>query len=152
MHTVTSFLPVLALLVIGYANDRWNKRPAARARWAALSLRDKITRTVRLARIAVVVQAGYLILFTALWQAGILSLGGWLTGTAVSGFYLAVDLYLLHCALAARRAYGNLGPLAYLVEIRHAFGGTAPRPSDRSENGVVDRLAASMPEIFGGTS
>ena len=134
MHTVTQFVPLAIMLTLGWAENRWNKRPAVRARWAALNLRDKITRSVRLLRIAIAVQIGWLALFAGLRMSGLLSSGGWLAGTITAGIILATDLYLLRNTLAARRAYDGLGPLAYLAEVQHAFGRTAPAGSDRSES------------------
>lgn len=180
MHTVTSFIPLAVMLALAYGLDRWDKRPAVKARLAAklaaMSLRQKITRQFRLISIAVSVQAGYLAAFAGLRLSGHLAFSGWLAGTIVSGFYLAVYLYLLRHALAARRAYGRLGPLTYLVKIRHAFNhswkfaqepdvtahnlamlaGSRPAPgSDRSEGtahdpqpGTVAHLAQAMPEIW----
>ena len=141
MHTVTQFAPLAIMLVIGWAENRWSKRPAVRARWTALSLRDKIAHTIRLLRIAIAVQAGWLVLFAGLRMSGLLSSGSWLAGTITAGVVLATDLYLLWNALAARRAYNGLGPLAYLAEVRHAFGKTEPAGSDRSEDGVINGLA-----------
>jgi hypothetical protein len=123
MHTVTAFLPALITIAIMETLDRWSKRPSARARYAALSLRDKIARNIRELRFAIVFQAAYLVTSTSLYLAGSLSLAGWLTGLGAAIFYLALHLYLLRNTLAARRAYDNLGPLAYLAEVRHAFGG-----------------------------
>jgi len=197
VHTVTSFAPLAVMIALAWVNDRWNKRPAVRTRWAALGLRDKITRAIRLLRIAIAVQACWLALFAGLRMSGLLSSSGWLAGTITAGTWLAVDLYLLRNALTARRAYDGLGPLAYLAEVQHAFGKTAPAGSDQSEDGVVngwawhtrpgepceacrlqrvhydtcdcghcppavprgtvlhvslaDRLAATMPEVFGRT-
>jgi len=134
MHTVTQFAPLAVMLALGWAADHWNKRPAVRARWTALSLHDKIARTIRILRAAVAVQAGWLALFAGLRMSGLLSSGGWLAGTITAGIILATDLYLLRNTLAARRAYDGLGPLAYLAEVQHAFGRTAPAGSDRSES------------------
>lgn len=73
-----------------------------------------------------------------------------------SGFCLAVDLLLLRKALAARRAYDSLGPLAYLAELRHAFGPlvtASPEPGlPAAGHGTAARLAESMPEVFGSQS
>jgi hypothetical protein len=38
------------------------------------------------------------------------------------GFGVVMNLHYLRQALDARRAYRSLGPLAYLAEVRHAFG------------------------------
>jgi hypothetical protein len=122
MHTVISFLYWPAILLALYDIDRWNLRPSARARWASLNLHDKIATQIRRLRAASALQTGFLVTFASLYAAGILSFGGWLAGTIASGIYLAADLYLLHHALAARRAYNALGPLTYLAEIKHAFG------------------------------
>lgn len=122
MHTVIQFLYWPAILLVLYGIDRWNMRPAARARWAALSLRGKIARQIRRLRTASTLQAGLLAAFAGLYAADNLSFGGWLPGTIASGLYLVIDLYLLRHALAARRAYDALGPLTYLAEVRHAFG------------------------------
>jgi ABC-type iron transport system FetAB permease component len=121
MHYVTGMLLPAAILALGWAGDRWNTRPAAKARWAALSLREKIARTVRARQLSAGIQAALVALWFALRAAGILSTPGLITGAIVSGFYLAADLYTLRQALAARRAYDGLGPMAYLAEVQHAF-------------------------------
>lgn len=122
MHTAISFIPLAIWFVLGHVIDRRAKRPAARARFAALSLRGKIASQVRLARIASAYQAGVLALCGGLAMAGVLSFGGWLAVTAACGLVLAVNLHQLRNTLTARRAYDDLGPLAYLAEVRHAFG------------------------------
>lgn len=139
MHTVISFLPALITIAIMETLDRWSKRPSARARYAALSLRDKIARNIHELRLAIVFQAAYLVTSTSLYLTGNLSLAGWLTGLGAAIFYLTLHLYLLRNTLAARRAYDALGPLAYLTEIKHAFGSAAG--SDQSEDGVVNGWA-----------
>ena len=145
MHLVLAMLPLAAYLAANWAETRWNSRPAVRARWARLSRRDKITRSVRRLRIASAVHVTLLALWVVLWLAGAISGTGMIFGAMSSGISLATALYLLHHALATRRAYGRLGPRTYLAEVQHAFGGI---PTGQNVP-LTDRLAASMPEVFG---
>ena len=135
MNTILQFTPFAIMLMTGYAADKWGERPSVRARVAALSLRAKIARCVRISRYAIAYQAGWLILLAGLRMSGLLSFSGWLAGTILAGIILAVDLYLLRNYLAARRAYDDLDPLTYLAEIQHAFGPVtaASAGSDQSE-------------------
>jgi hypothetical protein len=149
MHTVISLLPFAGYLALEWTVDRWNKRPAVRAKWAEWAtthnLHDKIARMIRIRSIAVAIQVGLIALWLSLWQAGILSTGGLIAGTIVSGFYLTVNLYLLRCTLAARRAYNDLGPLAYVAEVRHAFGPTQPAQTPDATAHNLHMLSGTRP-------
>jgi hypothetical protein len=118
---LTSAGYLAAILVIYTVADRWFSRPAARARWRKLSLRDKIGRAIRARAIAVGLGAGYLAGFT-IWHRHGLPVIPWLTFMTWAGVNMTVNAWYLSRAIGARREYRRLGWLTYLVEARHAFG------------------------------
>jgi hypothetical protein len=127
MHTLINFLPLAVMLALTLAEYRWSKRPSVRAKWAALSLREKIARTIRIRQNTAAFQAGWLAMNTGLYLAGWQTFSGWLAVTIVIVVNMPCNLWLLRNALITRRAYDKLGPLAYLAEIRHTFGtGSTP--------------------------
>ena len=137
MHIITTIgwfaASFAGYLAVGYAGDRWAKRPAARQRWAQLSLRAKINSRVRGFALACVIMAGILA-GNAVWHYyGHLPASHWLTFSILPAFYLALDAWLLHKTLRLRRAYRRLGWMTYLVEARHAFGQmTVPAQDNRA--------------------
>lgn len=122
MHTVLSYAPLAAILLAGFVSNRWARRPSARARWAALSLRDKIARQITALQRAAVLDSGYLVVLSILRLTGLISPGGWLAGTIFVSINMAILAWLLHAALAAREAYNSLGPWTYIAEMRNTFG------------------------------
>ena len=123
IHSILSIiLPVGILLALGQASASYARRPAVRARVATLGLGETITRNVRIARLSVAVQTGFITAYLGLYLTGVLTPAGWLTGEALAIVILTVNVFVLAHWLRLKRAYSKLGPLAYLAEIRHAFG------------------------------
>ncbi len=93
-----------------------------RIRKTPASLRAGITRNLRDWSGLASLQAAYITLFTSLHAAGLLRLSAMLAGVIVSGLYLAIDLYMITWGLRMRREYDANPAIAYLAEIRNAFG------------------------------
>lgn len=114
---------VIPLAVFGVAwavSYAVTKRLAKRPRPA--SLRAAIVRNARMWLALAGVQVAYIALWTSLYAAGLMPRTSMIIGTAVSGAYLAVDVYMLSVAGRAWRTYKSDPIAAYIAEIRHAFG------------------------------
>jgi len=106
-----------AVMIAGsiMASKRLNARKPA-------SLHGTIHRAVRDWLTLAGLQAAYIGLFTGLWTTSLLPMPAMLAGSVSAGLFLICDMRMIILARRAARTYDNLGPLAYLAEIRFAFG------------------------------